>query len=373
MNISMLQDNLKIGLEAVSKSVNTKSSLPVLECVKLHTKDNRLALTTTNLDWATTVYIGASISIDGGLCVPFNKLSKLIPTLSPERVTLDTNTNKIDITCGATRTTLSGYLVDEYPVVPHLPEDMTDYISVSAGKFIEAVKAVEFCAASDDRSSLTCIYIELENNKLLFTTTDAFKMAHKEIDVPVVEGSPNFQLMVSAEILRDVCWVLKKCMEDDGNIFLSVVEDHLFISGGSLEITTHLHDGVFPDYRQFVKYAMPTHATVDLVSLTTALKRAGAVLEGKNPTLSFEVQPHLFYVRVDERETKQETILDSITEGTIKIDVYKNRVDIILAHLPKDKGWNRVKLMFASSRMAFRIQDSATKNDELFYFVMPVA
>ena len=61
MELSVTQENLARALSAVSRVASTKAGLPILGNILLRTEGNRLLVAATNLEIASTYYIGAKI------------------------------------------------------------------------------------------------------------------------------------------------------------------------------------------------------------------------------------------------------------------------------------------------------------------------
>src|SRR5690606_1404968 len=61
MKLTIPRDNLRRGLEAVSGAVPTRTTLPVLNHVKLEAEDGKLRLETTNLDTHLSFAVDAEV------------------------------------------------------------------------------------------------------------------------------------------------------------------------------------------------------------------------------------------------------------------------------------------------------------------------
>jgi len=70
MKLSCLQQNLNKGLGIVSRAVATRSTLPITQNILLTAEPSRLKLAATNLEMATTCWIGAKVEQEGSITVP---------------------------------------------------------------------------------------------------------------------------------------------------------------------------------------------------------------------------------------------------------------------------------------------------------------
>jgi len=70
MELTVTQENLARALTAVGRVASTKTQLPILSNILLRTDGNRLLVAATNLEIATTQYIGAKITKPGAITIP---------------------------------------------------------------------------------------------------------------------------------------------------------------------------------------------------------------------------------------------------------------------------------------------------------------
>jgi DNA polymerase III sliding clamp (beta) subunit (PCNA family) len=61
MELTVTQENLNRALSAVGRVASTKTQLPILSNILLRTDGNRLLVAATNLEIASTQYIGAKV------------------------------------------------------------------------------------------------------------------------------------------------------------------------------------------------------------------------------------------------------------------------------------------------------------------------
>ena len=82
MKISVLQENLAKGLSIVSKAVDSRPTLPVLNNILLEAEGSRLKLAATNLQMSITMWISAKVDVAGSITLPANTFRDLVTNLS---------------------------------------------------------------------------------------------------------------------------------------------------------------------------------------------------------------------------------------------------------------------------------------------------
>ena len=78
MKVLVLAENIKKALSLVKATMpKPRSTLPILNCVKIATDNKRLMLVSTNLEAATKVWVGAKVIEDGATAVSYTDLADL--------------------------------------------------------------------------------------------------------------------------------------------------------------------------------------------------------------------------------------------------------------------------------------------------------
>ena len=70
MELSVTQENLTKALGNVGRVASSKAGLPILSNILLRTDGNRLLVAATNLEIASTQYVGAKIASPGSSTIP---------------------------------------------------------------------------------------------------------------------------------------------------------------------------------------------------------------------------------------------------------------------------------------------------------------
>lgn len=85
MELTVTQENLTKALAAVSRVASTKTQLPILNNILLRTDGTRLLVAATNLEIASTQYIGAKVVSHGSITIPARLVSEFVASL-PKRI-----------------------------------------------------------------------------------------------------------------------------------------------------------------------------------------------------------------------------------------------------------------------------------------------
>ena len=152
MKVTCERSYLAQALGVAGRAVSSRNTLPILSHVLLETEDDRLKITTTDLDTAIRCAIPASIAENGSVALPASSLSDYISKLPDAPVTLEMQDGKVVVRCGHSRYTLMSAPAEDFPVVPEV-EHGTE-ITVSSATLKEMIRLTAFAASKEESRSL---------------------------------------------------------------------------------------------------------------------------------------------------------------------------------------------------------------------------
>lgn len=272
MKISVLQENLAKGLSIVSKAVDSRPTLPVLNNILLEAEGSRLKLAATNLQMSITMWIGAKVDVAGSITLPASTFKDLVNNLSPERVDLelDTQSQTVHIRCGATNSNIKGISAEEFPPITH--GEGAD-IAVTGATLEEMINQTAFAAAKEDnRPILTGVYTELEGDNITMAAADGYRLAVRNGKL-VREAPEAMNLVIPAKTLMEVARVIDD-NDDEIGISLPWKRDIVTFHLQNVAISSQILEGRFPDFSAIIPSAYVTSIVMYTKDLLTACKRA---------------------------------------------------------------------------------------------------
>ena len=109
--------NLSEAVLKVVKACAAKTTIPVMECIKLSARNDGLTLTATDGEISIQKRIKAEIYEEGDICVPGRYFSDFIKKLEGEQITLAVEDRKMEITYADSQTSLQVLPADDFPRV----------------------------------------------------------------------------------------------------------------------------------------------------------------------------------------------------------------------------------------------------------------
>lgn len=249
MEIKILQEKLAKALNSVSRvAAGSRTTLPILNNVLIRVDDNKVSLTTTNLDMAVVDYLPASQSKNGVITVPARLLAEFVSNLPKgEVVEMKANGEKVEITAKGYASTMNGAVADDFPELPEIDEEKAIRFQVSAEEFKAGLSQVMVAASSDmTRPALTGVYFNTFEGALYLATTDGYRLVERKF-VDKVES--EVAAIVPVNSLQEV---LRSLDEEVEEIEILFDDTQVRFRLGEIEITSKLINGSFPDYRQLI-------------------------------------------------------------------------------------------------------------------------
>ncbi len=278
------RDSLVEVLTTAGRAVSSRSTTTMaLGGIRLESLGNRLAVVGTDLD--LTVHVSTeAIGITDGVCVaPAKLLADIVRSLEPGAVTVESGEDKVEIAAARSRFSLRTFPVDDFPVLPEPPEPMT---SLPAAGLVDALRQVVRAASNDDaRPLLTGVLVAAEGTGIRLVATDSYRLALRDLagnDAKLDAAQILVPARAMAELQRlSALGSLAKegpaGGEDDGGqvprVGLSVGAHDVTFTVGTVQVSTRLLDGSYPDYRQLIPAEYPNRLHVGKDSLLDALRR----------------------------------------------------------------------------------------------------
>ena len=269
MELTVTQENFARALSAATRVASNKTGLPILSNILLRTDNNRLLVAATNLELATTQYIGAKIVKPGAITIPARLISEFVSSLPKDSIELKVVNNNIHLSSGKFRSVINGVIADEFPELPTINEASSISYTINTDDFKQAVSQTIITASSDStRPVLTGVYWHSFEGQLYLAATDGYRLSERRL----VETTSDVSAIIPAQTLQEV---LRTIVDDSDSVDILFDETQVRFRINEAEIISRLVDGNFPDYRQLIPAKSDINATVNKQEFVRVTKIAG--------------------------------------------------------------------------------------------------
>jgi DNA polymerase-3 subunit beta len=265
MKIVLTQEKLTKALNIVSHIASSKTTLPILNNLLIRAENSQLQLNTSNLEIFIINSITAKVDNEGAICVPANLITEFISNLPKTNINIETKDSKLIIKAGNYKSIINTINPDEFPEVPK--EDFNEEITINSEIFKNATSQVITCTSSDtSRLILTGVYLHNNNNQLLLTATDGYRLAEKNL----IKTTKDIKIIIPAQTISEV----NRILDGEENINLKISDEQIIFKIGEVSLVSRLIDGSYINYHSLIPEKTDNTAVLNKTDLTQAVKVA---------------------------------------------------------------------------------------------------
>ena len=258
-------------LQAISRVINSKNSLPILDCFLLELDGNVLTITAADNETRleTKVEVNSSEGT-GSLAINSKNLLDPLRELPDQPLTFDVNdeTLEIYIYYHNGKYNFVGLKGDEYPRPKELKESAIG-LDIPAETLFSGINRTVFATADDElRPVMNGIYFDITTDDLTFVASDGHKLVrviHKDVKG---DGRSSFILPKKpANLLRSLL------PKENGTVDVKFDENNAYITMSNFVMICRFVEGRYPNYNSVIPQNNPNNVTLDRLALLNALKR----------------------------------------------------------------------------------------------------
>ena len=271
MILKITRQNVHTGLAAVSASIPTKTTLPVLSNVLIEADGESVWISGTDLDVSIRVKVPAEVAQGGTITVPGRKLQEIARELPDAPVEMRVRGRQLEIGCGNSRFKLNGLASEEFPNFPAI--DFEDGWTISETSLRSLIQATAFAVSNEEsRPILNGVLWEIEESRMSMVATNGHRLARMGVDSGS-GGAGTAEFIVPPSALNQV----ERLFDGDGELTVARAANHLGFRSDTREVYTRLIDGRYPNYEQVIPKDNDKLATVDKTAMEAAVRRTAVV------------------------------------------------------------------------------------------------
>ncbi|MFC1625281.1 DNA polymerase III subunit beta [Patescibacteria group bacterium] len=269
MKVTCEKKYIQEASSSCEKISGHNSTLPILSSVLISTEKNKLKFSSTNLELGLEFLIPAKIEKEGKIALPAKLFSGLISSLTGDKsIRLASVNNNLVLTTTNTSTTMKGYNVEDFPVLPKVKEKKS--FIISSTDMIIGLKSVYYSTAlSEMKPELNSVFVfSSKNMPLTFVATDSFRLSEKTIQY---NFSDSFNFLIPHKSVVEILRIFENKNED---IRILLDENNFTLQSNNITFISRLIEGNFVDYKQIIPNDFSNKVIVDKKQLVEALRSA---------------------------------------------------------------------------------------------------
>ena len=364
MELTVTQENFARALSAVGRVASTKTQLPILSNILLRTDGTRLLIAATNLEIATTQYIGAKIAKPGAITIPARLISEFVSSLPKGTIELKIVGENMHISSGKFHSIINGVIADDFPELPTINEDSSVTYSINVEEFKQAVSQTIITSSSDStRPVLTGVYWHSHDGWIYLAATDGYRLSERRL----VETKSEIAAIIPTQTLQEV---LRTIADTSETIDVLFDESQVRFRINEAEVISRLVDGNFPDYRQLIPPSSDIVAVMEKQEFNRVTKISGlfARESGGSVTVTVDADAKTVSLHSIASELGENTSeLDAEVTGSGQVTLNSRYLSEALSVIDADQ----ISFSF-SGKLSPCILKSTKKDTNYYHVIMPL-
>lgn len=298
MNLLILQEKLKEGLNIIERASSKSLTLPILNTALVRAKKNFLNFATTDLEIGINWWSLAKIEKEGEIAVPVSLLSGLFTLLPKKQINLQTRGVFLIIECDDFKTQIKGASPEDFPIIPQVPKE--DYVELDGTSFCQGLaQVVDIVVLSQARPEISGIYFSFFKDAVKIVATDSFRLGEKTLFLEKIgSSSKSFDKEISFILPQKTAReIINIFSEKQGKIKIYFSPNQVMFENQmaetphpQIQLVSRLIEGEYPAYQEIIPKKYETQIIINRNEFLNQIKIA-ALFSGKISEIKFKVGP----------------------------------------------------------------------------------
>ncbi|MFC2635739.1 DNA polymerase III subunit beta [Prevotella histicola] len=370
MRFNLSSTALGSRLLTLSRVINSKNSLPILDCFLFSVHDGQLTVTASDSENVMRGTLNLeNCEGEGDFAVNNHTILDAVKELPEQPLSLDVDMGemKIYITYQNGSYNFPILNADEYPKAQTVSENATT-ITIDAGILSDNINRSLFATAQDElRPVMNGIYFDLQADSLAIVASDGHKLVRNKNFMIKSDIPSSFILPKKpATLLKNVL------SKDGGDVVIRFDDRSADISFAEGNLSCRLIEGKYPNYNSVIPQDNPNQVTIDRKSLIGALRRVLPFASDSSQLIRFHVAAGLLELRaedIDFATSAKESVTCEYGGNPMDIGFKGSSMLEILNNLESED----VTIQLADpSRAGIIIPGVQPENEDILMLIMPM-
>jgi DNA polymerase III subunit beta len=272
------RDALLKPLQAVTGIVEKRHTLPILSNVLMERKQGELQLVATDLEIQISTRCEAGKGAgDQQLTVSARKLQDILRSLPDGTdIALDAQNNRLQVRAGKSRFNLQTLPAADFPLLGDSGAPLSK-VTVAQKDFRDLLLLVQFAMAQQDiRYYLNGMLLVLEGEAMRVVATDGHRLSYASGTIS--KQDEKREVILPRKAVLELSRLL---VDSEETVDIELYANQVKFRFGSIELTTKIIDGKFPDYTRVIPTNYQKHIAVHRMLLLQSLQRAAILSNEK--------------------------------------------------------------------------------------------
>lgn len=357
-------------LQAISRVINSKNSLTILDCFLIEMQDGTLSMTAS--DNETTLSTSIEVSDyegEGCFAVSSKTLLEALKEIPEQPLSFQINMDNLEITVEYLngKYSMMGQNADEYPQAPSLGDNAVQ-VTMAADTLLAGVNRCIFATADDElRPVMNGIYFDITTESITLVASDGHKLVRNKTFMARGDEKAAFILPKKpANLLKNLL------PKEEGDVQIGFDDKNAMFTMENYRMVCRLIEGRYPNYNSVIPSNNPHKATVDRGSFISALRRVSVFSSQASSLIKLSLSENQMKISAQDIDfsTSAEETLSCQYDGTNMSIGFKSS---FLIDILNNIAAQEVIIELADpSRAGVIVPEQQEDNEDLLMLLMPM-
>ena len=290
MKFNVSSKTLYTYASAVSKVINSKNALVILNNFLMTLEDEYLTITGSDVENALSARIPVTgAEGHGRFCVEAKRLVDLLKEIPEQGITVEIdNRSNVHITYSSGNYEFVAIDGSEYPDYNREGEENLEPVSFTcpASVIAHGLDNTIFAASTDDyRPLMMGVYVDIKPDQMVFVATDTRKL------VKYADSNVRPEVTASCIIPSKPANILRTVFNSEDDLHITMTAKSATISNETYTFNCRFIQGAFPDYNRVIPRANNLTLTVNRSTFLNAVRRVGLFVDPGYGLEKFKIKP----------------------------------------------------------------------------------
>ena len=259
-------------LQAISRVISSKNTLPILDNFLFNLSGNELEITASDLESTLITRMKLeNTDGEGTIALPARILLDTLKEFSVQPLTFDINVSTMAVVISSEngKFNIVGQNGIDFPALPVIKKDKKFSFSLNADILLAGINRTLFATADDElRPVMGGIFVEAATDKITFVASDAHKLVRYQRTDAKADDNASFILPKKpASLLKNIL------PKEEGSVKVEFDDKNAFFTLSDHKVVSRLVEGNYPNYNSVIPKNNPRKVTIDRVEFYNTLKR----------------------------------------------------------------------------------------------------
>jgi DNA polymerase-3 subunit beta len=278
-------------LQAISRVISSKNTLPILDNFLFSISGNDLEITASDLESTLITRMRLdNITGSGTIALPARILLDTLKEFSEQPLTFDVNPDTLAVVINSEngRFSIVGQNGIDFPVLPVIKKEKRFTFNIAADVLLAGISRTLFATADDElRPVMGGILVEASSEKLTFVASDAHKLVRYQRSDAKADDSASFILPKKpASLLKNIL------PKESGVVSVEFDDRNAFFNLSDYKVVCRLVEGNYPNYNSVIPKNNPRKVRIDRLEFYNILRRVSVFSNQASNLVKLQFTPN---------------------------------------------------------------------------------